>query len=449
MTKKTVLLVLAFIMMSAASVNAQVRIGGLDDPNPSAILDLNATNATSDGKLGLALPRVALTSTNSYYPLQAHVKGMIVYNTATADDVIPGTYYNDGSKWIHLESGASTAAPIIITQPKSFNWSRMKNTYGDPNSTVTTFSPTLTVTASGEGLSYKWYKKATNRNAADTQIETATTNSYTPTLSAWGMDSYYCVVSNAYGSVTSNIADVAAGCGAKAADGGWLKFMCHNLGASPVGANQSLDAITFGSGTTATDSTSNDAKGWLFQWGRAADGHQWRGRTAYSNVGAIALTNASQIASTHAAYGLFIKVTANPYDWRTPQHDILWRNWSDGRFPCPSGWKVPSSSDWGTLFRSGVISGAPSQATANTWYWDNGYAIRPDGVTTTLFLPAAGHRLDSSAALGNTGSYGSYWSSTSASGEAFALGFGSSRVSPEASDFRAHGFSVRCVAEYQ
>jgi uncharacterized protein (TIGR02145 family) len=444
MTKKTVLLALAFIMMSAASVNAQVRIGGLDDPNPSAVLDLNATNATSDGKLGLALPRVALTSTNSYSPLKEHVKGMIVYNTATANDVTPGTYYNDGSKWIHLESGTSTAAPIIITQPKSFNWSRMQDASGDPNSTVTSFSPTVTVTASGEGLSYKWYKKAVNRNAADTQIETAKTNSYTPTLSAWGMDSYYCVVSNAYGSATSNIADVAAGCGAKAADGGWLKFMCHNLGASPVGGTQSLDAVTFGSGTADTDSTSSDAKGWLFQWGRAADGHQWR--SSAIAAGPVSINGTAQTPSDNDA-DKFVTNNTPPYDWRTPQYDLAWRNWSDNRFPCPSGWKVPSSADWGALYRSGAIYGAPDLATANTWYWENGYAIRPDGVTTTLFLPAAGFRHGtSSAALGNVGVTGNYWSSTTASGGAFPLSFASSRVSPETSHDRMLGFSVRCVA---
>jgi hypothetical protein len=105
MTKTTILLVLAFIMMSAASVNAQVRIGGLDDPNPSAVLDLNATNATNNGELGLVLPRVELTSTTSFSPLKAHVAGMTVYNTKETGNVTPGTYYNDGEKWVRIGSG--------------------------------------------------------------------------------------------------------------------------------------------------------------------------------------------------------------------------------------------------------------------------------------------------------------------------------------------------------
>jgi hypothetical protein len=110
MTKKTILLALTLIMMSAASVNAQVRIGGMDNPNPSAVLDLNADDATNDGELGLALPRVELTSTTSSSPLQVHVAGMIVYNTATENNVTPGTYYNDGTKWIRTGSGTLTGA---------------------------------------------------------------------------------------------------------------------------------------------------------------------------------------------------------------------------------------------------------------------------------------------------------------------------------------------------
>jgi hypothetical protein len=73
------------------------------------MLDLNPTNATDNGTLGLALPRVELTSTTSYAPLKTHVAGMTVYNTKTLGDVTPGTYYNDGTKWIRIGSGTLTA----------------------------------------------------------------------------------------------------------------------------------------------------------------------------------------------------------------------------------------------------------------------------------------------------------------------------------------------------
>jgi len=86
----------------ALPLKAQVTIGALDEPDPSAVLELR-----SNDKFGLLLPRVALTSTTSFLPLQAHVAGMFIYNTATAGDVTPGVYYNDGAKWIRSEGNGS------------------------------------------------------------------------------------------------------------------------------------------------------------------------------------------------------------------------------------------------------------------------------------------------------------------------------------------------------
>ena len=77
---------------------AQVGIN-TTTPNNNAILDVTST-ATKPG--GLLIPRVALTNTGSVLPLSANVAGMTVYNTATAGDVTPGYYYNDGSQWVRI-----------------------------------------------------------------------------------------------------------------------------------------------------------------------------------------------------------------------------------------------------------------------------------------------------------------------------------------------------------
>jgi hypothetical protein len=104
MRKVTVFAVFAFIAMSATEMRAQVRIGGLDNPHGSSILDLNANNTIESGVLGLALPRVALTATNVAAPVTNPVKGLEVYNTATdgtgATAVVPGIYYWDGTQWV-------------------------------------------------------------------------------------------------------------------------------------------------------------------------------------------------------------------------------------------------------------------------------------------------------------------------------------------------------------
>jgi hypothetical protein len=102
--KKIFFLMLTLLIMSVASMNAQVRIGGTDNPNTSAILDLNAADGTNNGTLGLSLPRVELTSTGEPAPLAAFVKGMTVYNTFSTGDVTEGTYYCDGVRWVKVRN---------------------------------------------------------------------------------------------------------------------------------------------------------------------------------------------------------------------------------------------------------------------------------------------------------------------------------------------------------
>lgn len=71
---------------------SQVGIG-TTNPNPDAVLEVVSTNQ------GILIPRVALTNTLNSTPLSTHVAGMIIYNTASTGDVIPGFYYNNGSQW--------------------------------------------------------------------------------------------------------------------------------------------------------------------------------------------------------------------------------------------------------------------------------------------------------------------------------------------------------------
>ncbi len=97
-TPKLFFLVLLFFVFTP--IFAQVGIG-TTSPNASSLLDISATDK------GVLIPRVALTSTTSFSPLLAHVAGMQVYNTATISDVLPGLYFNNGTKWIRV--GDATA----------------------------------------------------------------------------------------------------------------------------------------------------------------------------------------------------------------------------------------------------------------------------------------------------------------------------------------------------
>jgi len=79
-------------------LKGQVTVGGTN-PNPSAVMDVR-----SNDHYGLLLPNLALSSSTDSIVLAGgvHVQGMLVYNTATAGDVRPGVYYNDGKKWVKV-----------------------------------------------------------------------------------------------------------------------------------------------------------------------------------------------------------------------------------------------------------------------------------------------------------------------------------------------------------
>ncbi len=105
------LLFAGVLLMNSSPLLAQQRVSdGTANAaiNPNAILELQSNNK------GLLLSRLALTATTAASPLNAHVAGMVVYNTATAGSgntaVSPGFYYNDGTQWVRVVNAGAIAS---------------------------------------------------------------------------------------------------------------------------------------------------------------------------------------------------------------------------------------------------------------------------------------------------------------------------------------------------
>jgi uncharacterized protein (TIGR02145 family) len=182
----------------------------------------------------------------------------------------------------------------------------------------------------------------------------------------------------------------------------WLD---RNLGATQV-ATSSTDAASYGD---------------LYQWGRAADGHQIR------TSGTTATLSSSDAPGNVG----FILAPASPYDWRNPQNVNLWQGLTGTNNPCPSGFRLPSETEfsaemgtWGSLNAAGAF-GSP------------------------LKFAAAGSRNYSSGSLEDVGSFGCYWSSTiQVSTYSIFLHFkSSSDIAFTSNYYRAFGYSVRCIKD--
>ena len=116
--------------------------------------------------------------------------------------------------------------------------------------------------------------------------------------------------------------------------------------------------------------------------------------------------------------------------------------------PCPAGWRVSSGGDDGiwSCAKESVVS---FKHTDESMLKGANFS-KKFGFSAIIWYPASGYRNDYQGSLFNVGQEGCYWSCTpreSNSISAYSLYFDLNEVLPSNYDFRANGFSVRCVKE--
>ena len=160
------------------------------------------------------------------------------------------------------------------------------------------------------------------------------------------------------------------------------------------------------------------AYGWLYQWGRLADGHEVRSSP----------TTTTLSSDDIPGHGDFITTSLSPYDWRDGQNDDLWQGVSDINNPCPSGFRLPTETEWETERAS----------------WSSNDAA--GAFASPLKLVAAGQRRPSDGGFDGIDINGFYWSSTVIATSAYYLSFNLSSARTN-NTLRARGYSVRCIKD--
>lgn len=94
------------VLLSTAGISTAQTAVGTDNPDPSAALQLEATDK------GLLLPRVSATSA-----VASPAQGLMLYKTGNQNGQPPGIYYNEGTpqspSWRKMATGADLKGVVI------------------------------------------------------------------------------------------------------------------------------------------------------------------------------------------------------------------------------------------------------------------------------------------------------------------------------------------------
>ena len=187
----------------------------------------------------------------------------------------------------------------------------------------------------------------------------------------------------------------------------------NNLGARYANVNDA----SFDPQQQATSPTDFLATGFLYQWGRKADGHEVIIRTGVSTP----QFGTTVVKENNPAHSLFIKSSG---DWRVTEDNTLWANDASDNNICPLGFRVPTKAEFITERDSWVSSNAAGAIASNEAWSKTGF------------------RWDTSGLMGAE-NFGIYWTKDASGTDADYFYFDAGASIVPAS--KAFAMAIRCI----
>ena len=372
-------------------------------PDASSLLDVSSTSK------GLLAPRMTVTQRNA---IVNPANGLIIFNTTSGCP----NYYNNGnwSEWCGsvvnplittLSCGTATvtgslmsnqaANAVSVSVPYTGGNGAQYTAQSVTSTGVLGLTATLSVGYLADGAGNLVYAISGTPATSGTATYALTIGGQSCSFTSPVQVNLYPANSVFCASGPTVIVDVTNPTTGKI-------WMDRNLGASQV----------------ATSSTDAAAYGDSYQWGRRSDGHQCR----------TSATTATLSSTDTPGNGNFILAPNTPFDWRSPQNANIWQGVNGVNNPCPSAYRLPTDTElsaerlsWGSNNSTGAFA-------------------------SPLKLPMAGSRDLSNGSLDGVGAACYYWSSAVSGADSRYLSFSSSDASM-AGNYRAYGFSVRCIKD--
>jgi uncharacterized protein (TIGR02145 family) len=423
-------IITTLVLMASALSFSQVGLG-TTSPHASAQLEVSSINK------GFLPPRMTQAQRNA---IPSPTAGLILYCTNCGANGQMQMY--DGTAWTDMIGGT---AAIFLGTVASLNCAGATNTGTlTANTAASGVSTTLSYTGGNEGTYEAQTITSTGVTGLTATLVTGTLASgagtvtyiITGTPSANGIASFAIamggqtctftrpvgVFDRAYGQTINGannhnfVYSTVTG-----ADGNiWLN---NNLGAHYANVNHASFNFT----QQATSATDHLAYGSLFQWGRAADGHEL---ITYTNGTTGATVNGTTTTKANIpANALYILRQGVSFDWRTTQDDTLWATEASANNPCPVGYKVPTIAQLTTLVTASSITNSATAATSAMKFTAPGARNSVDGSLTVV------------------GSTGYYWSNSVSGTSVSRRYFNNIGTDTITSDSRASGATVRCIKD--